>query len=374
VVATEDEDILLQGGQLDDGDLILMQSYRSDLGGVAAGLAVLGSLIRSGLINIASVMFLCENEPAVLSTNRPLTESIFHHIEGDHNLFSTIKDIQENWCRGLDITYEWVKGHADDLNCELNRAERLNMIADKQCGIVRQYASSSRSARSSAGLWDSKICALFIRGSKSMSPMKERLTQQLLDGDLRAYLEKKEHWSAHHFEIIDWKNYSSAFKILSKGRQTAVAKATHNLWHTGTRHQQYYGDAKLCCMCNCETEYWRRVLMCGSKDTSLHRAASWVKLKNSMEWWHISPDFWTMIDKGTNHYTEQPHKCTIHSKDNEPQKPFGVTFNTPRKLIQQTFRKQSHIGWDNFLKGQISRDWITYVQYNEAHSNGHGKS
>jgi hypothetical protein len=33
VVATEDKDILLQGGGPDDGDLFLMQSYRSELGG-----------------------------------------------------------------------------------------------------------------------------------------------------------------------------------------------------------------------------------------------------------------------------------------------------------------------------------------------------
>jgi hypothetical protein len=33
VVATEDEYILLQGGGPDDGDLFLMQSYRSELGG-----------------------------------------------------------------------------------------------------------------------------------------------------------------------------------------------------------------------------------------------------------------------------------------------------------------------------------------------------
>jgi hypothetical protein len=120
------------------------------------------------------------------------------------------------------------------------------MIEDKQCDIVRQQANIPRSAMSSAGLWDSETCALLIRGSKITSRMKERLTQQLLDGDLRSYLEKKEHWSAHHFESIDWKNYSSAFKRLSKGRQTAVAKATHNIWHTGNRHQQYFGDTKSC--------------------------------------------------------------------------------------------------------------------------------
>jgi hypothetical protein len=242
VVVTEDEDILLQGSVPDDGDLFLMQLYRSELGGVTSGLAVLGTLSRSGLINIDSAMFLCDNASAVLSTNRSLTDSIFHHIEGDHDLVSTIKDLQENWCRGLDITYDWVKGDADDLNRELNRAERLNVIADEHCDIVRQQASGPRIARSSAGLWDSETCAIFIRGCKITSHRKERLTQQLLDGDLQAYLEKKEHWSAQHFESIDWTNYSSAFKILSKGRQTAVAKATHNLWHTGTRHQQYFVD------------------------------------------------------------------------------------------------------------------------------------
>jgi hypothetical protein len=59
-----------------------------------------------------------------------------------------IKDLQENWCRGLVITYEWIKGHVDDLNRELNRAERLNVIADEQCDLVHQQANGPRSARS----------------------------------------------------------------------------------------------------------------------------------------------------------------------------------------------------------------------------------
>jgi hypothetical protein len=99
----------------------------------------------------------------------------------------------------MDIAYEWVKGHADDLNRELTRAERLNVIADEQCDVVRLHASGTRIARSSTVLWDSETYALFIRGSKIMSHMKEKLTQQLLDADLRAYLENKELWSAHQF-------------------------------------------------------------------------------------------------------------------------------------------------------------------------------
>jgi hypothetical protein len=170
---------------------------------VAAGLTVLGTLSRSGLVNIAPATFLCDNESAVLSTNRPRKDSIFNRIEGDHDLVSTIKDLQENWCRGFEIRYDWVKGHADDISQALSRAERINVISEEQCDLVRQQSTRPRSARSSTGLWDSGTCALFIQGRKITSRMKERLTQQLLDGVLRSHLEKKEHCSTQHFESID---------------------------------------------------------------------------------------------------------------------------------------------------------------------------
>jgi hypothetical protein len=96
-VAAADEDILLQGGGPDNGDLFLMQSYRSELGGLPSGLEVLRTLRRHGLINIASATFLCDNESTVLSTNMLLIDSVFRRIEGGHDLVSTIKDLQENW-------------------------------------------------------------------------------------------------------------------------------------------------------------------------------------------------------------------------------------------------------------------------------------
>jgi hypothetical protein len=46
----------------------------------------------------------------------------------------------------------------------------------------------------SQGFLPSETCALFIRGVKIMSHMKERLTQQLLDGDMQEYLVAKEKW------------------------------------------------------------------------------------------------------------------------------------------------------------------------------------
>jgi hypothetical protein len=84
-------------------------------------------------------------------------------MKGDHDLGSTIKDLQKSWCQGIEITYEWVKGHAYDLNRELNREERLNVISDEQCDLVRQQVAGPRSVMYSTVLWEGETCALFIR-------------------------------------------------------------------------------------------------------------------------------------------------------------------------------------------------------------------
>jgi hypothetical protein len=70
--------VILSGGGPDDGDLLLMMSYRSELGGLAAALAVMGMLERSGRLNIRSVKCVSDNQSAVRACKRKPTESIFH--------------------------------------------------------------------------------------------------------------------------------------------------------------------------------------------------------------------------------------------------------------------------------------------------------
>jgi hypothetical protein len=53
----------------------------------------------------------------------------------------------------------------------------------------------------------------------------------------------------------------------------------------------------------------------------------------------------------------------------EPQKPFGTMFYTPRNILQVSFRKQSYVGWENFLKGRICTEWCTYIKHHLASSN-----
>jgi hypothetical protein len=118
-------------GGTDDGDQLLIASYRSKLGGIVIGISVIGTLVRSGKIKVKMVKFVCDNEASIKACRRKRTQSVFHRTEGDHDLISTIHFLQEHWCQGTDIYYKWVKGHAYELNRDPTKLERMNIVADE---------------------------------------------------------------------------------------------------------------------------------------------------------------------------------------------------------------------------------------------------
>jgi hypothetical protein len=109
-----------------------------------------------------------------------------------------------------------VKGHADKLDREPDKYERLNILADKICNDIQAVATGIVGAIGSCGMWPSEKCELFIRGVKIASHMKERLTQQILDGDMQKYLMDKKNWTQQVFNIINWRSYGTAFKRLPR--------------------------------------------------------------------------------------------------------------------------------------------------------------
>jgi hypothetical protein len=184
---------------------------------------------------------------------------VFHITEGEHDIISTIP------ARTLVSRYEWVKGHTDELNRDPTKLERMNIVADKLCDVIREKARGHFGSRPNCGLWPSERCALFIRGVKVTINWKERLTRHLLDGYLQEYLIQNEQWTTHLSNKICWKRNKTATKIISKARQASTAKICNNLRFTGAHHELWYGEAKPCCMCG-QHEDWRHVLMCKSLD------------------------------------------------------------------------------------------------------------
>jgi hypothetical protein len=116
ILTLDNEEIIASRGGPDDGASPYMTSYRSDLGGIKAGLAAIGMLHRSGLVCILHINFLCDNSAAIVAAKRTVTQSIFNRLETDYDMISTMKFLQGKWCRYYKITYEWVKGHAGSGN------------------------------------------------------------------------------------------------------------------------------------------------------------------------------------------------------------------------------------------------------------------
>jgi hypothetical protein len=174
VLTTKDETILLRGGGPDDGIQSPMTSYRSELGVLVAGLAVLGTLFWAGTMNIQSVRFICDSE-SVTAARRPKSESIFHNTKCDWDLIVTIQDLFMRWCNGIAFSSHWVKGHADLIDHPLTRDKRLNIEADLQADVIRAQARGPITAQSNCAHWDIEEASLLIRGSKVISDTKNQL-------------------------------------------------------------------------------------------------------------------------------------------------------------------------------------------------------
>jgi hypothetical protein len=90
LISTKGEHTLLQGGGSEDGAPLYMTSYRSELGAICAGLAVIGEMARSVSINIRTVQLVWDNEAAVKRCNQKLTSSIYHKTESDWGLLKIV--------------------------------------------------------------------------------------------------------------------------------------------------------------------------------------------------------------------------------------------------------------------------------------------
>jgi hypothetical protein len=120
-------------------------------------------------------------------------------------------------------------------------------------------------------------------------------------------------------------------------------------------------------MCRNAQEDWRHVVLCRALDADLNRAESWEKVKKAMTIWKLLPDFWTAVQKGVQFYIDNPHKHYLQ-EENEPPTPqapapFQPTLNNARNLLRQAYRAQSAVGWENFMKGRIFRQWETHIAF-----------
>jgi hypothetical protein len=164
----------------------------------------------------------------VTAARRPKYESIFHNTRCDWDLIATIQDLIVRWCKGIALSFHWVKGHADRIDRPLTRDEELNIEVDIQADVIRAQSRGPIGARHNCPHWDIEAASLLIQGSKVTSNMKNQLTSQMYDNNMCSLLMQKESWSSQTFDAIGWHSSKRALRRLSKNRQMNVVKLCHN--------------------------------------------------------------------------------------------------------------------------------------------------
>jgi hypothetical protein len=176
----------------------------------------------------------------VNAARRTKSESIFHNTRCDWDLIATIQDLIVRWCKGIAISFHWVKGHADRIDRPLTRDKRLNIEADIHADVIQAQARGTIAARPNCPHWDIEAASLFIQGRKVTSDMKSQLTSQMHDDNIRSFLMQKESCSSQILDAVNWNSSERALRRLSKNQQMNVVKLCHNYWHTGSRHVRFY--------------------------------------------------------------------------------------------------------------------------------------
>jgi hypothetical protein len=270
LISMKDEHTLLHGGGPHDGAPLYMTSYRSELGGICAGLAVIWVLARSGWINIITLRLVCDIEAAVKRCNQKLSISIYHSTESDWDLLKTFHSLQDDWCKEISRKVQWMKGHADREDKALTRGERLyieaDLLTDKRGEERRREEKRREEKRGEEKRREEKrreekrreekrreekrreekrreeprgpyaARPLCMQGTKVTSDMRQQLASQLYYGKLKDYNIEKEKWTQYTFDSVAWREYKIAYKRLSKNRQVNSGKACYNLWQKGRKN------------------------------------------------------------------------------------------------------------------------------------------
>jgi hypothetical protein len=126
VLASTDQQILLQGAGPDDGHPRLMSSYRSELGGLLAVLYTIYRICQHYHVTSGKLRYYCDNKGVLTNVFSPLAPGLAPYLQTDADLVMEAKRLLG--IIPITILAEWVKGHYSGKDKEFKH--ELNDTAD----------------------------------------------------------------------------------------------------------------------------------------------------------------------------------------------------------------------------------------------------
>jgi hypothetical protein len=339
---------VLQGEVLVPGDRDVQCSHRGEMGGAAAALTYLQTIVEYKHIQSGSVRFGCDSDNVV---NIGLRQTLTTSSVADH--YDLVRRCHEAREALLPITLipMNVKGHTDSVHGKKTVLEKMNIECDRRAGLRRQAAKKapeSPTVPSQIGYWQ-----LAHHNEPVLVRLQENIRLCIQEYDAYNYwtetnynpIRKDAEGGSDIFRTIHWEAIKKAMCSSSQYKRHFVSK--HATGHCGVgKMMKIWGfrDKDNCPRCKKANETALHVLTCQHETAR----GDWeVEIERLQEWFQ--------------HFKTDPHitNAIVHNlrKWRKSGGLFGHHYQEPS--IRKALQEQKDIGWDHFMLGRISQRWST---------------
>jgi hypothetical protein len=182
------------------------------------------------------------------------------------------------------------------------------------------------------------------------SRLAKVISSAMHEEQLHAHIIKRQGWTSSVFDKVDWEAHNMAYTSHRRTTRISISKLTHGLYHTKYEAHKLYGEDVTCPCCNLLPETLDHVFCCSAPTVTENRVMAKDKLRDSLSRANTPEKLLDTIMHGI---------CSWDSKKpGEQQTPLFRGSVRPDDIgLVQAFHEQSAIGWDQFLRGRISRKW-----------------
>ena len=298
-----------------------------------------------------------DNEGVVKDVHRTINDQTptFHLLNPDYDILQAIRLLIETLPIKTEIFH--VKSHQDKHKPfeELTFDAQINVLADRQAAAI--YSKPLHRT----GLfptWVPGTCAALFHGQHQVTkgiPDYIRIAKnapemkQYLIGRSQKATGRDSKWDDTIYESIAWQPLGESFKKLSIGQRIQMSKYMNDLLPTLRRLQMINNKMDGRCFdCGQLWEDTNHVLRCPSEDRCTARTETIKTFRQHLQKQHTPDIMATLI---CDSMTSWLHRRRITPPTwPQPEEPIMAD-------LKRAFESQRKIGWDQFFRGRIAKDW-----------------
>jgi hypothetical protein len=244
---------------------------------------------------------------------------------------------------------DFIQGHQDSLRSytHLPRAVQMNIDADFLATRYR-LRGKLRSTPHIDHVPGQKI-SMAINGTRITSQYDACIRYHVNGYHLKQYMQHRKGWSVAVWRDIDFEEFKRHFRTLGSAQKIRQTKVVHDQLPLGPvryRRAAIPDDIlKKCPCCQTDDETWEHLMTC----TSNAAQSSGIQTLYRDPKLQGAHPLRRMVVEGLRHWMKQDN--TGFHPDTSVY-PFHL-----REPFQEAVRRQSLIGWDNLLRGFVSKAW-----------------